>query len=248
MAKLVHNVQKKQHRERSQVSERARFGFLEKHKDYTKRAQNFHKKQATLKVLRSKAKERNPDEYYHAMHSRKVDSNGVLVKSRHANGEDPSLTMDQVKLLKTQDSNYVRTMRQSELNKASRLSQQLMFKASGQHTVFVEDEDSMRHFTPEQYFDTTSEMLQRRENRLTKDQLARTPLEPSSSIMPSESLQKKKVKKIKMVAQHLDREKKLQQVYQRMDLQRELMKKGSKKKVADSSGAVSFKWKKQRKR
>ncbi|AET41216.1 rRNA-processing protein UTP11 Ecym_7390 [Eremothecium cymbalariae DBVPG len=248
MAKLVHNIQKKQHRERSQVTERSRFGFLEKHKDYVKRAQDYHKKQTTLKILRSKVKERNPDEYYHAMNTRKVGSDGLLVKSRHADGEDPVLSMDQVKLLKTQDSNYVRTMRQTELNKAGKLSHGVMYKSTGQHTIFVDDENKMRHFTPEQYFNTTSEMIHRRENRLTKDQLAETTLTGSAAVMPAESLQNKKLKKLKMVAKHLDRERKLQQVHQRMDLQRELMKKGSKRKIIGSDGGVSYKWKKQRKR
>ena len=78
MAKLVHDVQKRQHRERSQLTGRSRLGFLEKHKDYVKRAQDYHKKEATLKILRSKVTERNPDEYYHGMHSRKVDAKGLF--------------------------------------------------------------------------------------------------------------------------------------------------------------------------
>lgn len=253
MAKLVHNIQKKQHRERSQVSERSRFGFLEKHKDYVKRARDYHKKQGTLKVLRSKAKERNPDEYYHGMNARKLDSKGLLIKSRHAEGEDPSLTMDQVKLLKTQDSNYVRTLRQMELKKLERSSKELMFKSSGNHTVFVDDNKEMRDFSPEQYFKTTTEMLKRRENRLTKDQLSSNQgeylnLNSEDVVMPKESLEKKKLKKYKLVQQRLEREKQLKQVQQRMDIQREVMKKGSKKKIVDTKGNVSFKWKKQRKR
>ncbi|CCF57970.1 hypothetical protein KAFR_0D03220 [Kazachstania africana CBS 2517] len=248
MAKLVHDVQKKQHRERSQVTSRARLGFLEKHKDYVKRAQDYHRKENTLKVLRSKAKERNPDEYYHAMHSRKVDEKGLLITSRRSAEEDESLSTDQVKLLKTQDSNYVRTLRQIELKKLDKKSKDLMFQANGRHTVFVDNQKEMEEFVPEKHFNTTSEMLERRENRLTRDQLTSNGSMSSSAIMPKESLEKKKLKKFKIVKQHMEREQKLKGVQQRMDLQREVMKKGSKKKVTDSKGNVSFKWKNQRKR
>lgn len=137
MAKLVHNVQKKQHRERSQLTGRSRLGLLEKHKDYVKRAQDYHKKEKSLKILRSKAKERNPDEYYHGMHSRGVDSKGLLHSSRHGTDDDASLSMDQVKLMKTQDSNYVRTLRQMELHKTNKKSKDLLFDSNGTHTVFV---------------------------------------------------------------------------------------------------------------
>ncbi|KAL3234851.1 hypothetical protein RNJ44_02639 [Nakaseomyces bracarensis] len=251
MAKLVHDIQKKQHRERSQVAGRTRLGFLEKHKDYVKRAQDYHKKQNALKVLRSKAKDRNPDEYYHAMNSRKVDNKGLLIKSRYADDEDPSLTMDQVKLLKTQDSNYIRTLRQNELNKLKRKTQEVGFKAQSQHTVFVDDQEAMREFKPEDYFNTTKEFLNRRENRLTKDQLTSQELnvaDPDTLLMPKESLDKKRLKKIKLVQQHKEREQQLREIQQRMDNQRERMKKGSKKKITDSKGNVAFKWKKQRKR
>lgn len=245
MAKLVHNVQKKQHRERSQLNSRAKYGFLEKHKDYVKRAQDHHRKENTLKILRGKAKDRNPDEYYHAMSSRKTDPQGLLVQSR---GIDESLSMDQVKLLKTQDSNYVRTMRQMELKQMDKRKRDLLFQSSGKHTVFVDDREELETFDPVEHFNTTPEMLNRRENRLTKDQLSRDDLVDSSKLMPKESLDKKKLKKYKLLKDHLMRQAQLKQVQNRMDMQRELMKKGSKKKTVDARGNVAFKWKKQRKR
>ncbi|CAB4257152.1 similar to Saccharomyces cerevisiae YKL099C UTP11 Subunit of U3-containing Small Subunit (SSU) processome complex involved in production of 18S rRNA and assembly of small ribosomal subunit [Maudiozyma barnettii] len=252
MAKLVHDVQKRQHRERSQVTSRARLGFLEKHKDYVKRAQDYHKKQNTLKVLKTRAKERNPDEFYYGMNSRKVDSKGLLITSRRGEDEDESLSMDQVKLLKSQDSNYVRTMRQQELNQLKKKTNKLMFQASGKHTVFTENREERDNFDAAEFFDTTDDMLNRRENRLTKDQLTmsltKASLDAVDSIMPKESLDKKKVKKFKIVKQHIERENKLKEVQRRMDMQREVMKNGSKKKIVDKKGNVSFKWKKQRKR
>lgn len=254
MAKLVHNVQKKQHRERSQLTGRSRLGLLEKHKDYVKRAQDYHKKEKSLKILRSKAKERNPDEYYHGMHSRGVDSKGLLHSSRHGTDDDASLSMDQVKLMKTQDSNYVRTLRQMELHKTNKKSKDLLFDSNGTHTVFVDSKEDMEEFRPEEFFNTTHEMLNRRENRLTREQLTSNvgrsdSLLPSpSSIMPKESLDKKKLKRYKLVKEHLERESDLKKVQQKMELQREVMKKGSKKKLIDQNGNVSFKWRKQRKR
>ncbi|QLG72635.1 hypothetical protein HG535_0D03430 [Zygotorulaspora mrakii] len=254
MAKLVHNVQKKQHKERSQLAGRSRLGFLEKHKDYVKRAQDYHKKEKSLKILRTKAKERNPDEYFHAMHSRSTDAQGLLHASRHGSDEDASLSTDQVKLLKTQDSNYIRTLRQMELHKMTRKSNDLTFDASGSHTVFVDTKEELGEFTPEKFFNTTVEMLNRRQNRLTKEQLTSNLGSENSfvpnpkAIMPKESLDKKRLKKLKLVKEHLEREADLKRVQQKMDFQREVMKNGSKKKITDANGNVSFKWKKQRKR
>ncbi|SCU89759.1 LANO_0D06282g1_1 [Lachancea nothofagi CBS 11611] len=250
MAKLVHNVQKKQHRERSQVSSRSRFGFLEKHKDYVKRAQNYHQKQATLKILREKAQQRNPDEFYHGMHSRTLDSKGLLQKSRQSKGEDPSLSTEQVKLLKTQDANYVRTLRQNERQVLEKQAQTTMFKSRGAHTVFVEDQESLQSFDAAKHFNTTPELLHRRENRLTRDQLANQGLQAGVKQIgtDTETLERKRLKKLRQLQQHQDREKQLSGVLQRMEMEREGMKKGSKKKVEDAHGNVAFKWKKQRKR
>ncbi|KAH3899733.1 probable U3 small nucleolar RNA-associated protein 11 [Saccharomycodes ludwigii] len=252
MAKLVHNIQKKQHRERSQLHERSKYGFLEKHKDYVKRAKNYHEKQNTLKVLRSKVNERNPDEFYYGMNSKKIDSRtGLLITNRHGsdNNEDSTLSMDQVKLLKTQDTNYIRTMRMESLKKLEKNKKTLMFKSKGEHKIFVDNDEELYNFKPEEYFNTPKEMLKRSENRLTVDQLENYyDNKDNGLIMPKESLEKRKLKKFKIVKQYIERENKLKQVEERMALQREVMKKGSKKRIVGDNGKVTFKWKKQRKR
>ncbi|CAG98396.1 rRNA-processing protein UTP11 [Kluyveromyces lactis] len=249
MGNLQHSVQKKQHRERSQVQERSKFGFLEKHKDYVKRAKDYHNKQTTLKVLKSKTKERNPDEFYFGMNSKKLGSDGLLITSRHGGEEsDGVLNMDQVKLLKTQDSNYVRTMRLVESRKSEKKKNSMMFTSNGKHTVFVEDQEAMESFTPEEYFKTSTDMVDRRENRLRTDQLEGVKLGSlPGKAQNEESLRKKKLKKYKAITRHMERESQLAAVEERMNLQREVMKSGSKKKI-EVNGKVTYKWKKQRKR
>ena len=65
-------VKRKTHKERSQPGERRKFGLLEKHKDYVKRAKDFHKKEDAINVLKRKARDRNPDEFYFAMQKSKT--------------------------------------------------------------------------------------------------------------------------------------------------------------------------------
>ncbi|CDR43271.1 CYFA0S11e02894g1_1 [Cyberlindnera fabianii] len=246
MAKLVHNVQKKQHRERAQPGDRKRYGLLEKKKDYQLRARDYHKKQDTLKALRAKASARNPDEYYHAMVNKRTDDRGILISER----DTEVLTTDQIKLLKTQDSSYIKTLRSEELRKIDRLQKDLVFKNSGSHTVFVDSVEAKQNFNAAKHFGTDKSLLGSKENRLRISQL-----ETQKSLVPEleeetvkDSLDKKRIKKFSQLQQHLERQKKLKEVEERMDIQREGMKKGNKKKITDASGRTTFKFKKERKR
>lgn len=248
MAKLVHNVQKKQHRERSQTLDRSKYGLLEKKKDYKLRANDYHKKQAALKVLKQKAAQYNPDEYYHAMTRKKTDDKGIMI---HERGNE-SLSAQQVKLLKSQDVNYIRTMRLNELLKIEKLKKTLDFKAHGSHTVFVDSTEEQAAFTPEEFFQTDAGMLERRENRLRIQQL-----ETSDKLIKQDLLvdhderkemEKTKLGEYRLLKDRMDREKQLKDVEDRLETTKELMKKGSKKKMVDLDGNVHFKWKNQRKR
>ena len=64
---LKKNIHSRAHKERSQLSHRAKFGILEKHKDYVLRAQDYHSKQERIQRLKQKAADRNKDEFYFAM-------------------------------------------------------------------------------------------------------------------------------------------------------------------------------------
>lgn len=247
MVKLVHNVQKKQHRERSQTSGRAKYGLLEKKKDYRLRAADYHKKQAALKALKKKAETYNPDEYYHAMTRKKTDDRGIVISER----DTEVLSVAQVKLLKSQDVNYIRTMRLSEKAKIEKQKELLDFKSSGKHTVFVDSLQQQNDFDAASHFNTDESLLSRRENRLKIDQLQTNEKLIKQNPIDSkikEKLDSKKLKNVKLLKNRINRETELKEVESRMELTKELMKKGNKKKSIDGDGKVLFKWKNQRKR
>lgn len=111
-------VRRREHYERHQPAARARFGLLEKHKDYVKRAKNYHGKEARIAELRKKAANRNPDEFYFKMTSGRGTKKGVAQGER---AERPRLTADMLAVLKTQDKTYVQTQLNAETRKAERL-------------------------------------------------------------------------------------------------------------------------------
>lgn len=133
--------QSKTHKERSQPLNRVRFGLLEKHSDYQKRARDYHSKQERLKALRVRAAFKNPDEFYFGMINAKVSKRGRHQSDLH--GLKGSLPTDTVKLMKTQDLTYV--MRQRVLNQKQieRLKQELSLPSTdiSTHLYFDDDDD-----------------------------------------------------------------------------------------------------------
>lgn len=133
MARFKLDVQKRQHRERSQPLQRQRLGLLEKHADYVKRAKDYNSKKDRLQKLRLKASLKNQDEFYFKMLSSKT------VKDVHYNFNKSNAPLDNqlVKLLKTQDFNYVKTCRAIEEKKIVKLKERL-----GPMIIRVQSEDS----------------------------------------------------------------------------------------------------------
>ncbi|KAF9245917.1 small-subunit processome [Melanogaster broomeanus] len=117
---LKNSLHRRNHKERSQLAHRAKYGILEKHKDYVLRARDYHSKQDRLNRLRQKAADRNKDEFYFSMNKEKTVQ-GVHVKDRG----NVAIPMDMVKLLKTQDEGYIRTMKAVGLKKIDRIKRQL---------------------------------------------------------------------------------------------------------------------------
>ncbi|KAK0753905.1 small-subunit processome [Schizothecium vesticola] len=116
MSSLRNTVNRRTHRERAQPLERKRLGLLEKHKDYQKRASDYKAKQKTLKSLREKAADRNDDEFYFGMMSRAGPGSALTRKNTFTGAVEGdrgnrAMDVDVVRLLKTQDLGYLRTVR-----------------------------------------------------------------------------------------------------------------------------------------
>ncbi|KAI5121153.1 hypothetical protein M0805_007151 [Coniferiporia weirii] len=120
MSSLRNSLHRRNHKERSQLSHRSKFGLLEKHKDYVLRARDYHSKQDRIQRLRQKAADRNKDEFYFGMNRQRTQG-GVHIQDRG----NSSLDVDIAKVLKTQDENYIRTMRAVGLKKIEKLKAQL---------------------------------------------------------------------------------------------------------------------------
>ncbi|XP_074598315.1 putative U3 small nucleolar RNA-associated protein 11 isoform X2 [Brevipalpus obovatus] len=117
------------HRERHQPEARKKFGFLEKKKDYKKRALDYQKKQKTLKTLREKVANKNPDEFHFHM------LNSQLIEGRHFEKRKDS---DDVKAIEAHNRKYLHWRRSIDLKKIEKLQ-------SGLHFIDVEGKPKNNH-------------------------------------------------------------------------------------------------------
>ncbi|KAJ7361511.1 u3 small nucleolar RNA-associated protein 11 [Mycena albidolilacea] len=142
---LRNSIHRRNHKERSQLANRARLGILEKHKDYVKRARDYHSKQDRLTRLKQKVAERNKDEFYFSM-SKQTSKGGVHVADRG----NVALPQDIVKVLKTQDENYVRTMRTAGLKKIDKIKAQLTAMADLMKPGGLENDEDIEELEPDE--------------------------------------------------------------------------------------------------
>ena len=112
-------VTRRPHKERSQPSSRAKWGLLEKHKDYSLRAADFNSKKKKLSVLTQKSREKHPDEFSFGMLSQKG-------QGKHGQrGDENRLSHDAVQLLKTQDAGYLRNAMQRTRREVEKTSEEV---------------------------------------------------------------------------------------------------------------------------
>ncbi|KAL8737166.1 MAG: hypothetical protein Q9181_001955 [Wetmoreana brouardii] len=156
MSSMRNAVQRRNHKERAQPVQREKWGILEKHKDYSLRAKDYNEKKKRLKILREKAAERNPDEFSYDMLRSKTDRYGRKIQDRG----NPPLSQDAVKLLKTQDGGYLKTMIQQTRRMRGKMEQQYRLLSGAnvqvvgggngakndQHVIFVDTPEAQKSF------------------------------------------------------------------------------------------------------
>ncbi|KAK4188499.1 small-subunit processome [Podospora australis] len=146
MSSLRNSVQRRSHRERAQPLERASLGLLEKKKDYQKRAKDYKKKKTILKSLKEKAADRNEDEFYFGMMSRKGPGAAITRGKAFTGAVDgdrgnKAMSVDVVRLLKTQDLGYLRTMRNVAAKEVKALYERFVIAGGGDLEEEEDDDD-----------------------------------------------------------------------------------------------------------
>lgn len=229
MASLRNAIYRRAHRERAQPESRKKLGLLEKHKDYVVRAKAFHQKDEALRKLREKAAFRNPDEFYFKMVNTKT-IDGVHKPESQAN----KYSQEELMLMKTQDIGYVLQKVQSEKKKIEKLTallHSLDNQPSNKHVYYVEDREEAR-------------------------ELQAGPLEgkklPAFEDLP-DRIKRRTAASYRELEARKNRVNQLEKLYMDMALQKELQKKGRKRKLRDDEIAHPtsrpvYKWRAERKR
>ncbi|KAK3609139.1 hypothetical protein CHS0354_032665 [Potamilus streckersoni] len=242
----------KTYRERSQPESRAHLGFLEKKKDYKLRAEDYQRKQTTIKVLKRKALDRNPDEFYFNMvKTQKVDG-----EHRERESAEPETTETQLKMMLSQDQRYVNMKKTAELRKIEKLKSSLHMigidkKPQNKHIIFVDSKKEVQEFDPAKYFNTHPSLVDRVYNRPTIDALKRGDFLGDMSEEYIKEIEEEKEKKYKELARRIAREKELSIISQKMEMKKHLLdKKARKIKVQGETKitAAQYRWCYQRKR
>ena len=238
-------VKRVTHKERSQPSHRKKFGLLEKKQDYKERSYDYHKKSNYLKILKRKAKEKNPDEFYHNMHNSKI-SGGVHKSTNRLEVLDP----ETLKLMKTQDLGYITYRKAIDDKKIEKIRASLHFTAKGEkgsHKLFRE-----KDCLSEEGIEVDEENDVDGSENVDNDKDGNV-----NSFSNIGDFSKKEVMKFKRsqersygeLERRIVRSRKLKSAVEGLTLQRNLSNsKGTKRKVVNTEdpSKVVYKWKRQR--
>lgn len=248
--KKASKVNQKTHRERHQPELRQKYGLLEKKKDYKVRARHHQERERVLKLLKKRAQNRNPDEFYFHMTKSKVED-GQHTEIR----EEDEHTEDQIKLMQTRDLKYINMRATMERKKVDRLQSELHFldqanQTKNTHVFFNDDEQSTSSNLAEK-LDTHPDLINRKTNRLRLSDLEKIHL-PDLDEETIKQMSSVKRKSYRELERRKNREKELSLVQRKLEIKTHLLssKKEPPKKIkpATKDAAPIYKWKYERKK
>lgn len=231
------------HRERANV---LRKGFLERKKDYKVRAKEFNRRENVVTKLRQKALDKNPNEFYfHMKSSRLMD--GVHYEIRK---DDEELSPQEMKLMQTQDLNYINYKRQMDSKKIEKLQSELHFtdsrdKPKNKHTFFVNNKEEKKTINFAEKMNVDPELLQMGFNIANPESLKNV------SLKDIEASNQVKALKYRRLENKIKREEFLKTLSGKMQIKKCLLNKNEKaKKVKKGTAAqpAVYKWKVERKK
>jgi U3 small nucleolar RNA-associated protein 11 len=167
MSSFKKAIPKRKYKERGQPENRKHLGMLEKKRDYKIRAEDSHRKEAEINRLKDLAYNKNPDEFYFSMEKTR------LVGGKHKK-EVEEIAPELQKKQKVIEGNLLSMKAKNKAKKHEELQNSLHLidaPAVNKHIVFVKTEEDMKKFDPSEHFGTVPELIDRKSNRLTKDQL-----------------------------------------------------------------------------
>jgi len=254
MASLRNAEKRRSHRERAQPKKRRRLGLLEKHSDYVKRARNYASKKQRISALWKKAADRNPDEFNFGMLNSKTKGGVHQLSDGIKRGK---LSAEMHMLIKTQDVTYATLAESREKKKIKKLQANLHCLSSkkdgatSKHTIFVDSVSEAKNFNAAAHFDTAPELAHRSFNRprieTLKESKCTTAL-PGTKAFTKMSKQRERA--YNELKERIKRGKKLGVLRSHLQGQKNLMGKGTRRKVKDAKNGMPavYKWKAQRKR
>mmetsp|Transcript_47054 Transcript_47054/g.75614 ORF Transcript_47054/g.75614 Transcript_47054/m.75614 type:complete len:249 (+) Transcript_47054:158-904(+) len=202
MSSLRNLIRRRIHKERSQPQSRAKFGLLEKKKDYKLRAIDYHRKQDHIHKLRKKAAFRNPDEFYFNMHNSQTEG-GVHVLRRSIKRKHK-----EIKDANTQDLNYLQMKQVQEKRKIEKLKGELHLVEHGtkvnSHTIFVDKAEAVQTFNAAKHFDTVPELVDHHHNRVRTSDLERNKIDGEDETA-RKKFKRKRLKMYRELAARIDR-------------------------------------------
>ena len=167
---LDKHVKRSEYKERGQLQHRKHLGGLEKHKDYVKRAKVRQAKVARVRQLKRAVAMRNPDEFNMKMTDYVMDM--ATGKMKKKSKKQPKQIMSEEILRETKDATYLDNRSRADERRAHDLMGELAayaippFVAPGgnqkrynRHTLFVDDEEQVKHFNAAAALDTTTAAL-----------------------------------------------------------------------------------------